>query len=255
MPSPKKVPSARRKREEEEDDLPTRKVRKKPVVDDDDDEEEDAPKKRSSTSSKGTVGTGWGKVANKKVVDEETKDRVILYDFFLEEGESARIQFIDDEPYCYDGHGVTVKGKFQFLACQKSMQKHCAMCSDGIKTSWKAAFRILDFRGKYDKKKKKYDWGDPVPRLWKVSNTVASQLQAQVEGKKKRVLSKTVFDVTRTGSGKSTSYNIEIALDEDDEKVETVDFEGIDDLPVLEDLCAPLSDDALDETAFTPSSF
>ena len=55
-------------------------------------------------------------------------------DFFLKDGETAVVQFLQDEPYCYDAHNVRdKKGNWKVIPCGLNTKKHCVLCSDGVK--------------------------------------------------------------------------------------------------------------------------
>ena len=92
---------------------------------------------------------GWGAVAKRQAEIAERKDAAensVRY-FWLKPDESARIQFLQDEPYCFDAHQVKdKKGNWVIVPCQLNTGKHCVLCSEGVKQTWRAAFKILDFR-------------------------------------------------------------------------------------------------------------
>lgn len=160
--------------------------------------------------------SGWAAVHAKQKEFEERSDASndSPRDFWLKSGEMAIIQILDDEPYTFDGHSVRNKqGKFRFEPCQKAKQKYCLMCRDGLKQGWKAAFKVLDFRGDWDKDKKKFKWNKPVEKIWVVNMTILGQL-ATLKERRKRELTELVLEVSRTGKGKNdTAYNFEKAFD------------------------------------------
>lgn len=184
------------------------------------------------------TGKGWNAVVNKKAANEELAKAPKKSDFYLKDGESAQIQFLDDEPYCFNAHSVNVDGHYKSIPCQLATQKYCTLCDDKNKLGWKAGFRILDFRGTWDKDKKKFKHDKAVEKLWEVTQTVANQIRKQFD--KKGTLLKSVFEISRSGSGKSdTAYNLETAFD-GDEKMKPVKHTIT--LPELNELCAPPSD-------------
>lgn len=200
------------------------------------------PSKADGSKSATTpTGKGWAAVASKKIANEERESSKSLYKFYLKDGESANIQFLDDEPYCMDGHNIRTKtGTFMFIPCQLATQKHCVMCEVGSKMSWKAAFKILDFRGKWDKDKKKFLHDAPVEKLWEVSNSVALLINTKRE-KIGKALSSLVFEVSRSGAGKNdTTYDMQIARDEDDNKIKPIEWES--ETPDTSVLCKPPTD-------------
>ncbi len=212
-----------------------------------------ASSRRASESdavSETSKGGGWAEVTRRQqAMAEEKEDRSSRpFDFFLKAGESAVIQVLNDEPYTFDAHGIKSGTKFLTLTCQLVTQKTCLMCREKIKQTWKAAFLILDYRGKWDKEKKKFMGGDPVEKLWIVNMTQLGSLQA-IRDKRKKDLTQLVLEISRTGSGKNdTSYNFEQAIDENDERM-LPKRHKITSEP-LNKLCAPLSDAALDKLGF-----
>ena len=165
--------------------------------------------------------------------------------------ESARIQFLQDEPYCFDAHQVKdKKGNWVIVPCQLNTGKHCVLCSEGVKQTWRAAFKILDFRGTWDKDKKCFRNDKAIEKIWKVGSTIAQQLK-QIVDKKGKDLTEMVFEVTRSGSGKDSSYNFEQAFDDDDRKVKPIEWD--EQTPSAEDLCQPPTEDEIDEAGYTDS--
>ncbi len=195
---------------------------------------------------------GWGAVAKRQTAIAEAKERAdgAIKDFWLADGESAVIQFLQPEPYCYDAHSIKdKKGKFMTVPCGLTTSRHCTLCSEGVKTTWKAAFMVLDFRGTWDTDKKRFKHDVQVPKIWKVGTTIAQQLKQQVD-KRGKDLDELVFEVTRSGAGKDATYNFEIAFDSDDKKIKPVVFD-MEEIPTVEDCCKPLTEDELDELGYT----
>lgn len=257
--------------------MPSKTTPKKSSREDDDDDDDDmdfrskkkskpsAPEKSgkpkrpvSAASHKKSTGSGWGAVAAKKREADVNKERIDaernkLREVKIKDGETAVIQFLDDEPLCMDGHNIKDgRGYWKFVPCQLGAQKHCLMCSDGIKTGWKAAFRCLDFRGEWvkDKRTGKGDFandGKPVEKVYMASATVAQQINSLVE-RKGKALSEMVLEVTRTGSGaKDTAYAFDIARDDDDRKIKPIAWKSKHD---LEEELAPMTDDELEAMGF-----
>ena len=134
------------------------------------------------------------------------------------------------------------------VPCQLNTGRHCVLCSDGVKQTWRAAFKILDYRGSWDKDKKKFKYDKPVEKIWKVGSTIAQQLK-QIVDKKGKDLTEMVFEVTRSGSGKDSSYNFEQAFDDDDRKMKPMDWD--EQAPSAEELCQPPTEDEIDEKGYT----
>lgn len=194
---------------------------------------------------------GWGAVAKRQADIAERKEAAenAVRDFWLKSEETAIIQFLQDEPYCYDAHQVKDKrGNWSVVPCQLNTGRHCVLCSEGVKQTWRAAFKIIDYRGSWDSEKKKFKNDKPIEKIWKVGATIAQQLKHIVD-KKGKALTEMVFEVTRSGSGKDSSYNFEQAFDDDDRKMKPIDWEEV--APSAETLCQPPTEDEIDERGYT----
>lgn len=209
-------------------------------------------RERGSESSRSERKTqGWGAVAKRQAEVAERREAAenSVRDFWLKPDESAIIQFLQDEPYCFDAHQVKdKKGNWQIVPCQLNNSRHCVLCNEGVKQTWRAAFKIIDYRGSWDKDKKKFLYDKPVEKIWKVGSTIAQQLK-QIVDKKGKELTEMVFEVTRSGSGKDSSYNFEQAFDDDDRKMKPKDWE--EQTPSAEELCQPPTEDEIDEAGYT----
>lgn len=217
-------PSRRRRHEEDEDTRSSRRERK---------------------------SQGWGAVAKRQADIAERKAEMEnkVRDFWLKPDESAIIQFLQDEPYCFDAHQVKDKnGNWTIVPCQLNTGRHCVLCSDGVKQTWRAAFKIIDYRGNWDKDKKRFKNDEPIEKIWKVGSVIAQQLK-QIVDKKGKDLTEMVFEVTRSGSGKDSSYNFEQAFDEHDRRMKPKDWE--EQTPSAEELCQPPTEDEIDERGYT----
>lgn len=189
---------------------------------------------------------GWGAVAKRQaeVAERQALAESAVKDFWLKPDETATIQFLQDEPYCFNAHQVRdKKGNWTIVPCQLDTSKHCVLCSSGVKQTWKAAFKILDYRGSWNKDKKEFNYDKPTEKIWKVGATIANQLK-QIVDKKGKDLTEMVFEVTRSGSGKDSSYNFEQAFDDDDRKIKPMEWES--ETPDVEELCQPPTDDEID---------
>lgn len=197
---------------------------------------------------------GWGAVAKRQADIAERREAAenSVRDFWLKPDETATIQFLQDEPYCFDAHQVKdKKGNWSVVPCQLNTGRHCVLCSEGVKQTWKAAFKILDYRGSWDKDKKRFKYDTPIEKLWKVGSTLAQQLK-QIVDKKGKDLTEMVFEVSRSGSGKDSSYNFEQAFDDEDRKIKPMDWEEL--TPSAEELCQPPTEDEIDERGYTDES-
>lgn len=209
-------------------------------------EDEDTRSSRRERKSQ-----GWGAVAKRQADIAERKAEMEnkVRDFWLKPDESAIIQFLQDEPYCFDAHQVKDKnGNWTIVPCQLNTGRHCVLCSDGVKQTWRAAFKIIDYRGNWDKDKKKFKNDEPIEKIWKVGSVIAQQLK-QIVDKKGKDLTEMVFEVTRSGSGKDSSYNFEQAFDEHDRRMRPKDWK--EQTPSAEELCQPPTEDEIDERGYT----
>ena len=196
---------------------------------------------------------GWSAVAQRQaeVAENREKSENAVRDFWLKPGETAIIQFLQDEPYCYNAHSVKDKrGNWTTIPCQLDTSRHCVLCSEGSKQIWRAAFKLLDYRGSWDSEKKKFKHDKPVEKIWRVGTTIAQQLK-QITDKKGKELTELVLEVTRTGEGKDATYNFEMAFDDDDRRMRPKDWEEM--LPSAEEICQPPTDDELDEMGVSVS--
>ena len=211
---------------------------------------EKSPERKSSgVTARKTQG--WGAVVKRQTEIEEKKEASEnrVRDFWLKSDESAVIQFLQDEPYCFDAHQVKDKrGNWTIVPCQLNTKKHCVLCSEGMKQTWRAAFKIIDYRGSWDSDKKKFKWDKPTEKIWKVGATIAQQLKHIVD-KKSKELTELVFEVTRSGSGKDSTYNFEMAFDDDDKRMKPMVWEEV--TPTAEELCQPPTEDEIDEAGYT----
>ena len=124
------------------------------------------------------------------------------------------------------------------------------LCSDGVKQTWRAAFKILDYRGTWDSEKKRFKNDKPVEKIWIVGSTIANSLkQVRDKDKKGRELNQMVLEVTRSGEGKESTYNFEQAFDEDDKRMRPIDWDeqGM----TAEEYCQPPTEDEIDEAGYT----
>ena len=214
--------------------------------------EERHSRRRGSDESRRERSTqGWGAVAKRQAdiaANKEAAENAVR-DFWLKSDETAIIQFLQDEPYCYDAHQVKdKKGNWTVVPCQLNTGRHCVLCSEGVKQTWKAAFKILDYRGSWDKDKKRFTNDAPIEKIWKVGSTIAQQLK-QIVDKKGKDLTEMVFEVTRSGSGKDSSYNFEQAFDSSDRKMKPLNWD--EQTPSAEELCQPPTEDEIDERGYT----
>lgn len=77
--------------------------------------------------------------------------------------------------------------------------------------------------------------------------TLATQIK-QIIDKKGRALTSMVFDVSRSGSGKNSTYNFEIALGEDDRRLRPKDWEET--TPDLDEILVPPTNDEMEAAGY-----
>lgn len=200
-----------------------------------------------------TTGSGWGAViAKKKQGDAGGKNKPVYLEiknkFFLRDGESAIIQILSAEPVCVDGCALPPDFRDYYVSPKSYGARHCPMVESGLKLMWRAAFKVMDYRGEWDSKandfKNEPDPDTAVEKYWLVSNTVANQLKAFAE-KSRKALTDLVLEVTRTGADKKTSYNFTRAVDGNDQIMTPWDYD--EELPPLEVAMKPLPDNVLRE--------
>ena len=214
---------------------------------------DDAPRRSRTSEESSRKSSGWGAVARRQAEIAEKKEAMEnqVRDFYLKDGESAIIQFLQDEPYCYDAHSVRDKGgRFTVVPCQLNVQRRCVLCAQGVKQTWRAAFKVLDYRGTWNKEKGKFNHDKPVEKIWKVGATIANQLKA-IRDRRGKELTEMVLEVTRSGASTDTSYNFEPAFDEDDNKM--VPKKWKEETPIAEELCQPPTEDEIDERGYSSS--
>lgn len=213
--------------------------------------QEEAPKqtaRRASASS-----SGWDKL-KQKAEERETAKAVLdskVPVFKMKSGEMAIIQICHDEPIIVETHRTKNKyGRYEVQVCQKETQRNCKMCEAGMATTTSAAFKVLDFRGRWDKNLNDYSWDEPLERLLWASQKLAMQFYDY--SKRKGPLSECVIEISRSGSGpQDTAYNLSPAFTEDGKPEEPYDMREFDfQEPSIEDIVKPLSDDELEAIGF-----
>lgn len=211
-------------------------------------EEDDAPRSRrrgsaSDNSESKEKLSGWEKLSRRREQMEAERGSDTR-DFWLKDGEYAFIQLLHDEPHVYDSYSIkNSKGQWIDAVSQREMQDHCLLEQAGLKSSPKAGWLILDFRGSWDKDKKEFKWDEPTLKVLKASLKLAQQIQAKKD-RSKKPLTELVFDIQRTGTGTSTSYSLATAFDEEtDSPVKPRKYKGK--LPDITEVIKPFTDEQL----------
>jgi hypothetical protein len=210
-----------------------------------DDEAELPPSRRGrETTTPPKKVNGWAAVSKAKEEKEERDNSI--RDFFLLEDEEAIVQILDDEPYVCNMHQIKSGGKFKKEVCQKENQRTCLMCNDGIKDTFGAMFRVLDYRGNWDSTKRKFKYDAKIEKAWWVGQGLAVQIQSFQE-KRGVPLTQMVLLIERSGGGKTTKYNISYAFDEKENKMKPVKYKPES---KVEEITKPKTDEQLERMGF-----
>jgi len=199
-------------------------------------------------------GSGWAYLNKKHEQIEKEKERRAQTprDFYMTDGEYAEVQMLDKEPFIFEAHSIMTGGSFQKEPCQKSFQRNCLMCNEGIKSTTAVAFKLIDYRGNYDKAKEDHKWDEPIEKIWVTGMTLAKQIHTFIK-KKGVALDEIVLGITRSGSGKETSYNIEMAMDKNNVVYEPIEFEPKKDATA--DVYAAKSNEELADMGFSEAKY
>lgn len=128
-------------------------------------------------------------------------------DFFLKDGETAVVRFLDDEP-------VNIKAHFfnkRWYTCTRD--ETCPLCEKGIKATNQFVFNILDTReytGQDGKKRA------TTVKLWRVGSKLLMILRKKVS--KYGPVTGYMIEVSRMGSGQNTAWDIDPMLETRDDE-------------------------------------
>lgn len=158
---------------------------------------------------------------------EEQMNRSFLPTFMLREGEEADIRFITDVPITFYEHFVP--GLKRSFTCSQTAD--CPLCGSGNKPSFRGAYLVIDTRNEEWEDK---ETGEKKSRknTLKVMKHGIKALQVLDRKHQKKGLKNFDWNVSRTGSGTTTTYDFE-AIDK---------IEGIpepEELPSLKEVLAP----------------
>lgn len=152
--------------------------------------------------------------AHKQEEDRREKERESrigkLWRYFLKDGEEdVPLRFLTEEPILFYEHSLSVGGKYTNVTCEGD---DCPECAKGDKPSYKGAWLVVDGREvEVDEKKdgratgKKRIITDQV-RLYVRGSTDIAKLDRL--SRKFGLMSRPWF-ATKTGSGTSTSYELD----------------------------------------------
>lgn len=168
-------------------------------------------KKKSSSGKEPVFGISKGYKSVRKNAERIKKQQELgkskLYRWFIKDGETAIVRFITGEPITFMEHTYFNEGSgspVQNYTCSRESGE-CPHCDKGNKPVFKGAYIIID-RRKY-KIKNGPNAGKTVKNTLKLlicGQTMLAQLEHHHN---KYDLTSRDFEVTRTGSGKSSSYS------------------------------------------------
>lgn len=127
-------------------------------------------------------------------------------DFFITDGDEARIRVLSEEPFNIRDHYVKNKG--WFTCSQGLYDEDCPLCAAGFKATNHFIFQVFDPREYKDKNDVLHK--DEV-KIWRVGIKLLKLLK--LKAKKYGPLTKYNIDVSRIGSGTNTAYSIDIDID------------------------------------------
>lgn len=117
--------------------------------------------------------------------------------FFLKPGQSKRIIFLDDVPFCFHEHSPLINGQFgHHFSCRQGVDLNdpiCPLCVSGVKRSYVGYLTILDATGWENKKGERVMYSRQLfPMTLKSIELFNSKKQRRIS------LVGAVFDMTRT---------------------------------------------------------
>lgn len=128
-----------------------------------------------------------------------------IWRFFLKDGDvDVPVRFLTEEPILFYEHSVQRNGKWETTTCKGD---GCELCDDGLKASYKGAWLIVDGREyEYTDKNGKKQTGSDQVRLYVRGSTDIAKLDRLSN---KYGLTSRPYFATKTGSGTSTSYELD----------------------------------------------
>ncbi len=131
--------------------------------------------------------------------------------FFIRDGEEARIRVLSDEPTGIKDHYIKGKG---YLTCAEGFHEQgCPLCAAGDRPSNRFIFQVFDPREYTDKNDIVHK--DEV-KIWRVGIKLLRLLK--LKEKRYGPLDTYNIDVTRLGTGNNTTYSIDIDIDSIDKE-------------------------------------
>lgn len=142
----------------------------------------------------------------KKIEERKAKAGSNIWKFFLKDGEEdVPVRFLTEEPILFYEHTVQAGGKWETHTCIGA-EKGCTYCESGNKASYKGAWLIVDGREFTYKKDGKDVTGKDQIRLYSRGSTDIGKLDRL---SRKWGLTSRPWFATKTGSGTSTSYELD----------------------------------------------
>lgn len=131
--------------------------------------------------------------------------------FGIGDGDSAKIQFLEEEPTCIYQHMIQIEGRWQSFTCLQGSGEECPICERGNNPRFVGVFTVINHS--VDDEKFKY-------QMFTQGIRVLKQLERLAQ--KPKGLNGYIFEISRTGAGVDTSYNFdtieERALTDKDKK-------------------------------------
>lgn len=152
-------------------------------------------------------GFGEAKKEQKKIEERKAKFGSNIWRFFLkdrDEEEDVPVRFLTEEPVLFYEHSIQENGKWNNVTCTG---EGCQLCADGSKASHKGAWLIVDGREyEYTDQKGKKQQGSDQIRMYVRGSTDIAKLDRLST---KWGLTSRPYFATKTGSGTSTSYELD----------------------------------------------
>lgn len=193
------------------------------------------PKRTKPQTTQNKVEETWEKIENMKTGartdpghSDENGFNKLNTNFFLRDGESAYVQFVDNVPFIFAGHGLKMtskRGSTYYIteACQKSTKRSCVLCSSSNSRvsdmRQYIAFRLIDYRGTYDTKTKKVDSDVPAPSIFLTPKGLAMQLKQIIDDNGGDITDKLI---KLTKNEKNYNAQVVVEKDKDDPSLQRV---------------------------------
>ena len=176
---------------------------------------------------------GYNKVDEVAKEIEERRNQVWVPDFYLTDGDEARITFLTETPITYYQHFLgRMQGQKTFTCTQ---DESCPICAIGNKPSFRGAFLVIDHREDEWKDKQSGETKTAKYQV-KLMNHGITALQVIEKKNNRHGLLNHDWVVTRTGTGSNTAYDFERL----DDVSKPGDIPFPEELPELKELLKPV---------------